>query len=341
MRISNRKARVSTATICAVTAAMLLAASSALGATSVYPNGGSGFNTDAEGWTPGPVSCSPAVLLCTPEAGYDATVGNPPGSIAAKTTVTVNLLNLFKGTEVWDSPQFTVPVGAVTGARLRLDRAFDPGGLVDVEPKATYTVTLRDLTAATSSTPLVETVDKADSTFATRSGAASVVSGHKYQVSIESVTAQSAIAASALSGTTVLRLDNVGLEVQTAGGGSGGGQGGSNGSLTNQQLSRLLQSSLTGPAVLKGNRLFVKAKCPKKVGRACKVSVQGLLKKGRAATSTRTAKVGKGKTKRFVLQVKPKARMKLAKRSKLLFKETVRARGAKATVYKRLKLIRR
>jgi hypothetical protein len=318
--------------------ALLLSATAASAATTVYPSGGSGFNTNPEGWSPGATSCQPATVLCTPEAAYETSVGNPPGSIAAKTTTTVNLLDLFKGTEVWNSPQFTVPVGAVTGASVHLDRAFDPGGLVAVAPKATYTVKLSDLTAGTSSVPLTEELTKEDGTFATRSGQASVVSGHTYQMAIETTTAQSTAALSVFSGTAAARFDNVGLQIQTAGG-AGGGAG--NGSLTDKQLAALIQSSLIGPATLKGKKLSVKAKCPAKVGSACRISVQGLLKKGKPATTTRTAKVGKGKTKRFVLQVKPKARKKLATRKRLLFKETVRAGGAKATVYKSLKLIKR
>jgi len=280
-------------------------------------------------------------------AGHPLHPGNPPGSIAAKTTVTVNLLDLFKGTEIWNSPQFTVPVGSVTGASVRLDRAFSPGGLVDVAPTGTYTVTLRDLTSGTSTTPLTEVLTKDDTTFATRSGAASVVSGHTYQLSIESVTAQSILALSLLSGTTALRFDNVGLQVQTAGegpnGGGGSGGNGSNGAngLTDARLTSLIGSSLTGPAILKGKRLSVKAKCPAKVGRACRVSLLGLLKKGKAATTKRVVKVAKGKTKRIVLKVKPKARGKVAPRKRLLFKETVKAGQAKGTVYKSLKLIRR
>ena len=95
------------------------------------------------------------------------------------------------------------------------------------------------------------------------------------------------------------------------------------------------------PAALKGKRLFVKARCPAKVGRACRVTLQGLLKKRKAATTKRMVKVAKGKTKRIVLKVKPKARKQVAKRKRLLFKQTVKAGTAKATVYKRLKLIRR
>lgn len=342
MKTARARLRVS-AGLGAACLALLLSATAASAATTVYPSGGSGFNTNPEGWSPGVTSCQPATVLCTPEAAYETSVGNPPGSIAAKTTTTVNLLDLFKATAVWNSPQFRVPVGAVTGASIHLDRAFDPGGLIAVAPKATYTVKLSDLTAGTSSVPLTEELTKEDGTFATRSGPAAVVSGHTYQMAIEATTAQSTAALSATSGTAAARFDNVGLQIQTAGsgGGGGGGGGGGSGSLTDKQLATLIQSSLIGPATLKGKRLFVKAKCPAKIGRACRISVQGLLKKRKPATSTRTAKVGKGKTKRFVLQVKPKARKKLATRKRLLFKETVRAGSAKATVYKSLKLIRR
>ena len=66
-----------------------------------------------------------------------------------------------------------------------------------------------------------------------------------------------------------------------------------------------------------------------------------MIKKGKPATGARTAKIAKGKAKRLVLKVKPKMKTKVAAKKKLLFKETVKAGKAKATVYKRLKLIRR
>jgi hypothetical protein len=288
--------------VAAFSLASLLGTGRAAAATSVYPAGGSGFTTDAEGWTPGAVSCSPAVLLCTPEAAYDSTAGNPPGSISARTKVTLNLVSLFKGTETWNSPQFTVPVGSVTGASLHLERAFDAGGLVNVEPKATYTVSLHDLSAGTVATPLSEEVGKADTTFAPRSAAASVVSGHTYQLSIEATTAQSALALSLLSGTTNLRFDNVGLRVDTAeGGGGAGGSGGSGGTsggggsvpdagkfagLTDAGLLTLLRGSgAASPVVARGKRLFARVSCPAAVGRACRIAAQGLLSRHRPATT--------------------------------------------------------
>lgn len=328
----------------------------AAAAATVYPAGGSGFDTDAEGWSPGAVSCSPVVLFCTPEAAYDPSAGNPPGSISARTTVTLNLISLFKGTETWSSPQFTVPVGSVTGASLRLERAFDAGGLLNVEPKGSYTVTLHDLSAGTSAALLSEEVGKEDTTFAPRSAAASIVSGHTYQLSIEATTAQSTLALSLLNGVTNLRFDNVGLRVETAegggggggasssagGGGSGSGSGGGKFSLTDARLLALLRTNGTAaPVAVKGKRLFAKVSCPAAVGRACRIVAQGLLNRRRPATTRRIVKVAAGKGRQIVLRIKPKARKQLAKRKRLLLREAVHAGAAKATVFRSRKLIRR
>lgn len=344
----GNRIRLWTAVLALTGAFGLVSSSHSLAATTVYPAGGSGFTNNAEGWTPGGASCEPIALLCTPEAAYDGTAGNPPGSISARTTVTVNLASLFKGTETWNSPPFTVPVGSVTGASLRLERAFDAGGLVDVEPKAVYTVTLHDLSAGTSAVVLSEEVDKGDSTFAPSAGAASIVGGHAYQLSIEATTAQSTVALSLLSGTTNLRFDNVGLRVDTAdttgtsGGGDGkGGGSGKFASLTDARLLSLLRSTTAAPAVLKGKRLFVKVSCPAKVGRACRIAAQGLLSRHKAATTKRTVKVPKGRSKQIVLRVKPKAKGKLAKRARVLVRESVKAGSARATLYRSRALIRR
>src|SRR4051794_35601240 len=75
-------------------ALLVLTVGQAQAATSVYPSGGNGFDSGAEGWSPGGASCAPLAILCTPEAVYDAGTGNPPGSIAAQTTVTLNLVDL-------------------------------------------------------------------------------------------------------------------------------------------------------------------------------------------------------------------------------------------------------
>jgi hypothetical protein len=310
-----------------------LSAAPAGAATAVYPNGGSGFDVSAEEWSSGGASCEPIALLCTPEAAYDATVGDPPGSISARTTVTLNLVDLFRGVEVWNSPQFTVPVGTIVGAQLRLERAFSPGGLVATAPTGTYTVTLRDLTAATEVTALSEEVGEADSAFTGRSAPVAVLGGHTYRLSIEATTAQSTLALSLIGGTTDLRFDNVGLAVETAGGGSG--------SLSRPRLLTLLRGSAARLATLRGKWLLVKLRCPAGAGAPCSIAAQGLLGKHRPATSARRRRLADGQARWVALRVRPRARRAVARRRRLLFREKVRAGGARATVYRRLKLVRR
>lgn len=333
---------------------LLLGAGQARAATDVYPAGGGTFTGGAQGWEVTSASCS-VPALCTADGGYDGANGNPPGSIAANTTITLNLLTLFKSNVTLQSPDFKV-AGDGDGT-LHLDRQFVSGSLVDLAPQASYDVTLLDRTAGTKSEPLTEALAAA-SPFVGKDHAVTVKAGHTYALSIAVETSSTVAGTGLLGGTTSVRFDNVALSVQTAGGsgsgdgagggGKGGDGGGANGDggnggggLSDSRLLSLLRSSAGGTAVLKGNRLFVKRSCPAKVGSACRVSIQGLLKRRKPATNSRTAKVAKGKAKTLVLKVKPKARAKLVQRKKLLFKQTLKAGGAKATVYKRLKLIRR
>jgi hypothetical protein len=324
-----------------VLAAALIALCAGQARAAVYPAGGSSFTGGPEGWQVSAASCNVAVL-CTAEGGYDAAEGNPAGSLTAKSNITLNLVSAFKATVTEVSPEFKASTGGP--ATLHIDRQFVPANLVGLEPEATYTVKLIDKTAATESTPIVENV-KAASAWSGVDAATSLKEGHAYEISVTTETASTVVGTGLLAGATNARIDNVQLFDRLSGGGGGGAGAGSGAqggnSLTDAQLTALMRSSLVGPAVLKGKRLFVKAKCPVKVGVKCKVSVQGLLKKRKPATSTRTASVGKGKTKRFVLQVRPKARATLATRKRLLFKETIKAGLAKAIVYKSLKLVKR
>jgi hypothetical protein len=173
----------------------------------------------------------------------------------------------------------------------------------------------------------------------------SVVAGHTYALAITTETSSTVAGAAASGGTTSVRFDNVSVTVQTSsGGGSGSGNApgsGGGGTLTDQRLQSLIGGSLVGPATLKGHKLSVKVRCAKRIGRTCKVTLRGMLKKRKPATAPRRVKIRKGKAKKVALRVKPRALKKLAARKRLLFKETVRAGGAHATVYKRLKLIRR
>jgi hypothetical protein len=324
--------------LCSAALAAVLFAAPAGAANSVYPSGAGTFTGGPQGWLTTEANCNVAVL-CSASGGYDGTDGNPPGSYAASTTIALNVVTLFKSTVTFQSPDFTV--AAPGDGTLHLERQFVPGALVDLAPEVTYTVDLFDRTSGRKTEALTETITAA-SPFIGKDAAVTVKAGHTYAVSITAVTGSTVAGTGLLGGTTSLRFDNVALSVETSAG-SGGSGSGSGGTLTNQQLQSLISGngSLLGPAILKGNKLLVKVRCPAKVGRTCKVTLQGLLKKRKPATAPRRASIRKGKTKRVVLKVKPKALAKVKAKKKLLFKETVRAGKAHATVYKRLKLIHR
>jgi hypothetical protein len=333
MRSPRRRLGLVPAACCVAIAAACLVAGPAQAATNSYPAGQGTFTGGPQGWVVTDASCN-VPALCTAEGGYDGTDGNPAGSFAANTNIALNLSGLFKSTVTVQSPDFTVAEAG--DSTLHLDRQFVSGQVANLAPESTYTVTLIDRTSGKKTEALKETIT-APSAFTGKDAAVTVKAGHTYAISIATETSSTVAGTGLIGGAVSTRFDNVSVQVQTAGG-AGSGNGGS---LTDKQLATLMQSSLIGPAILKGNRIFVKAKCPAKVGRACRVSVQGLLKKGKAATTKRTAKIAKGKTKRLVLKVKPKAKAKVAKSKHLLFKETVKAGSAKATVYKQLKLIKR
>lgn len=332
----------------ALTAALMLCAFAApvQGATNVYPKGGGQFNGEAEGWEVTSAECNVAAF-CTASGGYDGSDGRPAGSLAANTNIGLNLVSLFTSTVTLQSPDFKATTAGT--ASVHLDRRFSQGSLVDLAPQLDYRVELIDRTSGKRSTLHEETLTN-NTDWGGVDGPATLKAGHTYALAITAVTSSNVVGSGLLSGSTSARFDNVALTVGTVvvgggkgGGGAGGGAGGQGGpgaSLT-ARLAALAPGTLVGPAKLKGKRLFVKARCPKKIGRACRVSIQGLLKKRKPATTTRTVKIAKGKTKRVVLKVKPRAKGKVATRKRLLFKVRVRAGKAQAVAFKRLKLIRR
>lgn len=338
MRTSQGRLRLLTISCCAVVTAVL-AAAPAQAATDVYPAGKGTFSGGPQGWMTTAASCNLGAPLCTADGTYDAGGGNPAGSYAANTTIAANVLTLFRSTVTVQSPDFTV--AAAGDATLHLDRQFVGGALVDLSPVVNYTVDLLDRTTGTHSEVMTESVTSKPE-FAGKDQAVTVKAGHTYAIAITAVTSSTVAGIGLLGGTTSFRFDNVSLSVQTSGADGGGGGGGA-GALTNQQLAQLIggNGSLLGPAVLRGNRLAVKVRCPARVGRTCRVALVGLLKKGKPATAVRKAAIRKGKTKRLVLRVKPKALPKVKARKQLLFKQTVRAGTARAVVFKRLKLIKR
>ncbi|HEX7279070.1 MAG TPA: hypothetical protein VF255_05525 [Solirubrobacterales bacterium] len=311
-------------------------------ATTVYPAGGGQFSGGAEGWEVTSAECN-VPLLCTASGGYDGADGVPAGSLGADTNIGLNLLSLFRSTVVLRSPDFEASSGG--SASVHLERRFSQGSLVDLAPQLDYRVELVDRTAGKRSRLISETLESS-SGWSGEDGAATLKAGHTYALAITAETSSNVVGTGLLSGTTSARFDNVALTLGDGGesggkGGKGGAGADGDGSSIAARVAALAPAALTGPAQMKGKRLFVKARCPKKIGRNCRISVLGLLKKRKPATANRTVKVAEGKTKRLVLRVKPRAKGKVATRKRLLFKVRVRAGKANATAFKRLKLIRR
>jgi hypothetical protein len=290
-------------------------------------------------------------LLCgTKEGtGYDSEVGAPAGSWADKAAIPVAALSAFKAKFVNESPSFTAVASG--GGSLSLTRQFAPGGLLTLTPTFTYTAYLVDKTTNVKQKAIEETLT-GETPFGAKSGGVSLVAGDTYAVQIESSTTAASLLG-ALNSTSS-HFDNV---VVTGPGSNnnekpGNGENGNNGDnaseggsgaggVSSARLESLLGSSLIGPAVLKGNKLTVKAKCPAKLRATCTLTLQGLLNRHKPATAGRKAKVKKAKTKSFALKVKPAALKTVKSKSRLLFKETAKVGKSRATVYKTLKLVRK
>jgi hypothetical protein len=330
----------------------LLALAVGQASAAIYPGGGSTFTGSAEGWTVDAKCPTIPAPLCTAGGAYDETAGNPSGSLADRTEIAVGLLGLFSATAVETSPTFTA--GESGEGVLALERQFENAELASLTPEVEYTANLVDKSNGAKQKAIAETVEGA-SGFAPKSGPVALAAGHSYAIEIDATT-KSSVVSVGLLGSATFRLDNVsvnglgggGARTNGGGGGNGGNGGagsnggaGAGGGVSSARLESLIQSSLIGPATLHGNKLSVKASCPKKIGATCTLTVQGMLSRHKPATTARKAKVKKGKTKKFALTVKPAARKTVKSKSKLLFKETVKAGKAKATVYKTLKLVRK
>jgi hypothetical protein len=350
---------------CASGAALLvLAVGQASAAT--YPSGGSTFTGSAEGWT-GKTECPDVYivlnlvpgLLCEGSAGYTGAAGNPAGSFNGTAAVTLNVLNLFNAEEIATSPNFTAGDGG--SGSLRLDRQFAPEGLLQLAPKVEYTAYLVDRSNGGSKQKAIAETIEAAAPFQTKVGGVSLIAGHTYAIEIVAKIGSSAVGlegALGILGSTSFRFDNVSVTGPGEGppgpnppgctgcngengenGGNGGNGENGKGGVSAARLESLMQSSLIGPAVLKGNKLTVKAKCPAKVNATCTLSLWGMVNKHKAATGQSRAHVKKSKTRKFTLKVKPAARKALKTKKKLLFKEGAKAGKSKVTVWKTLKLV--
>jgi hypothetical protein len=314
-------------------------------ATGKYPPepAARGFDGGTAGWTASstfdgaclaPLLCPTVTNSHQPSAGADG-----GGYIQSDLTGVVGVMAVGgTATAVWQSPPFTYDDEGA--AHFEMDRRANVDQLLAVAGNsATYSVRLVDVSAGGETTALTTPTSLAGANTWRNAppatlDAGQLVSGHDYRILITTTY---------VTGTSVLvtgsaDYDNVLLR---AGDGGARGDGGSTGA--DQRLLDLLRGVTPGAATLSrnGKRLLVRVKCPRKAGKACRITTQGLLRKGKPATTKRTVRVRQGKAKLVPLKVKPKARDKVAKRKRLLVRQKVRAGGASAVLYKKRKLIRR
>jgi hypothetical protein len=282
--------------------------------------------------------------------------------LAAEAKVTLNLGGLFKSTVVFESPDFTVAEGGL--ANLHLDRQFEPGGLIALEPEATYSVALIDRGTETPTQILTETLDKGDSSFAGKDAVASVVAGRVYALLLE-VDIGSTTASLGLLGSAIARFDNVALSIaEEAGEGGegsedGDGKGGGNGSagtgagaagddgsdgsssIDSADLRTLVRRGDAASAQLQGRRVFVRVRCPSRAASACRITAQGRIKQHVRVTQKRTVMVASGRSRLVALRVKRRFREKVASRKRLLVVQRVRVGNLTTTFARSRALIRR
>jgi hypothetical protein len=346
-------------TVAAIGAAALLLAFPAVAASSKYPSASAarGFNGGGAGWDPSSNTngtCLPPLLCASVENSFQGSGGADGGGYIRSAYTGVVGATAIGGTTtaLWQSPPFTYS-GAAGAAPaevdFQMDRRADVDQLLGVSGNsAEYSVRLVDLSAGGEAVTLIapRTLAGAGSWTTVASGPVdpdSLTIGDEYRIQISSRYS---------SGTSVLvsgSADYDDVALNAAGGGADGKDGGKGGGgsgkgasgLDSQRLEELLRQSTPGTATLHGKRLLVRVTCPRKVGRQCQATVQGLLKKKRPATNRRTVRLRSGKSKLVALRVKPKARKRVAMRKRILVRQKVRAGKVTATIFKRRLLIRR
>lgn len=329
-----------------------------------YPTdpGARTFNGGLNGWTSSSSVdgvCVPPVLCPTVTNSY-VSAGDADGNgYIASEYLGVAGAGTVAGTAtgVWESPAFTYRSagGEPETAYLSLSRRADVAQLLAVAGNsADYAVRLIDASeggrAVTAIAPTTMAGAQSWTTVprvAIKAGR--LHSGDSYRVRIESAyrTGTSAVV------TGSADYDNVVLRTAAAeaANGSGGGNGGNgNGGRSTLRSARLLSlfssgqsntATVTGMGAGKGAKLRVRVACPKRIGAACRVVAQGLLRRHRPATAKRLVRLGRGRSRLVALKVKPRARARVAKRRRLLVRERVRVGKASATAYKVRKLVRR
>lgn len=354
---SSLSRRTATVVVAAMASFLLVLPAIAGAASSKYPPGSEarGFSGGQAGWTSstGADGACLAPLLCASVTNsFEAAGGADGGGFIRSAYLGVVGVTAVGGTTTgtWESPPFTYDGASgkeATTVSLSLDRRADVDQLLAVAGNsAEYTVRLVDLSEGGEASTLIPATTLAGAnawTEVTRGpiDPESLTAGHEYRLQITS---------SYKTGTTVLvtgnaDYDNVVLRASDGTGGKGKGKGktGNGGALNEQRLGELLRQATPGTAVLDGSgkRLFVRVKCPRKIGHACRTTAQGLLQRRRPATRKRTVSLRSGKSRLVVLTVKPTARKQVAKRKRLLVRQKVRAGKVTATVVKSRRLIRR
>ncbi|MFP5388885.1 MAG: hypothetical protein ACLGG5_06245, partial [Thermoleophilia bacterium] len=301
--------------------------------------------------------CLPPLLCASAENSFQASGGADGAGFIRSSYTGVAGVTAVGGTTsaIWESPAFTyagVNGEEAASVSFSLDRRASVDQLLAVAGNsAEYTVRLIDLSEGGEASSLIAstTLAGAGSWIEVQRGSidpGSLTPGDEYRIQITSRFT---------SGTSVVvtgsaDYDNVVLSASDVSGGGGKkgkgkGNGGGNGTgaFNSQRLEELLRQATPGTAVLggKGKRLFVRFKCPRKIGHACRTTAQGLLRKKRPATLKRTVRLRSGKSKLLALPVKPKARKQVAKRKRLLVRQKVRAGKVTATVTKSRRLVRR
>jgi hypothetical protein len=343
---------------CAACLAALLLALPVAAAGSKYPsaNAARGFDGGAAGWDSSTGTegiCLPPLLCASAENSFQNSGGADGGGYIRSTYLGVVGASAVGGTTtaVWQSPPFTYS-GAGGDEPAAVSFAMDRRASVDqllsvAGNSAEYSVRLVDLSAGGEGVTVIAPATLAGArswTTVTRGSIdpGSLTAGDEYRIQI---------ASRYTSGTSVLvsgnaDYDNVVLSATLGNGnkgnggkGEGSGKGGE--AFGSQRLEELLRQATPGSATLAGRRLLVRVKCPRKAGRQCRTTVQGLLKKGRPATNRRTVRLRSGKSKLVALKVKPRARERVARRKRILVRQKVHAGKATATIFKNRLLVRR
>lgn len=348
--------------VAALFASLLLALPVAAGAADgKYPSATAarGFNGGLAGWTSSSSTegvCLAPVLCANTENTFQGSGGaDGDGFIRSAYTGVVGAMALAgTTTAVWQSPPFTysgADGASPTTVSFSLDRRASVDQLLAVSGNsAEYSVQLVDLTEGGPALPLIAPITLAGARSWTNVRAGSIdpqdlTIGHDYRVQITSrYTSGTSVFVSGSADYDNVVLDASDRSIGRSGNGGKGGKGGAgndSGALSSERLGELLREATPGTATLRGKRLFVRVKCPRKVGRTCRTTAQGLLKKGRPATTKRTVRLRSGKSRMIALRVKPKARKQLAQRKRLLVLQKVRAGKVTATVYKNRRLVRR